>query len=153
MRYFAIFILLAPFVFYNEAFSSCAVNEDWSDAPCFDVLPVNRQEYRNAWEPYYDYKGSEWMEQKRTEMLDARDQQRLAEWMNSGSQNHNVFSYYHSRGEISYPPEYDRPFFEDDFRYYLQFFAPGHGWLFFVAVGVPAGLLAVAAVFILRRRK
>jgi hypothetical protein len=131
-------------VFSNFALASCAINDDWPDAPCFDVMPVNREEYREAWALYYDYKGSDWMEQKKAEMLDAKDDGMLAEWMNGGSQNHNVFSYYQSRGEISFPPEYDRPFFEDDFRYHLQFFT--QGWMFFVTIGVSTGL-------IIRRRK
>jgi len=149
LEIFALFGMFA--IFSNFAFASCAVNEDWSDAPCFDVLPVNREEYRAAWAPYYDYKGSDWMEQKKAEMFDAKDEGMLAEWMDGSSQNHNVFSYYQSRGEISFPLEYDRPFFEDDPRYYLQFFT--QGWLFFVLIGVSAGLIAGAAVFIIRRRK
>ncbi|HEX9845912.1 MAG TPA: hypothetical protein VGA92_05545 [Candidatus Nitrosotenuis sp.] len=139
-------------VFSNFAFAMCAVNEDWPDAPCFDVMPVNREEYRAAWAPYYDYKGSEWMEQKKAEMLDARDNKRPSEWIN-GSSHYNVYSYYLSRGEIAPVSPYDYPFFEDDFRYYLQFFAPGQGWLFFVMVGVSAGLIAGAAAFVFRRRK
>jgi LPXTG-motif cell wall-anchored protein len=149
---FGIFAFFGMFtIFSNFAFASCAVNEDWSDAPCFDVLPVNREEYRVAWVPYYDYKGPEWMEQKRIEMFDAKEDGKLAEWMDEIRQNHKVFSYYQSLGEISFPPEYDRPFFEDDFRFYLQFFT--QGWLFFVWIGVSAGLIAGAAAFIFRRRK
>lgn len=147
---FALFGIFA--VFSNFAFAMCAVNEDWPAAPCFDVLPVNREEYRQAWAPYYSYKGSEWMEQKKAEMLDARNDGRLSEWIN-GSSHHNVYSYYLSRGEIAPAPPYDYPFFEDDFRYYLQFFAPGQGWLFFALIGVSAGLIAGIAAFVVRRRK
>lgn len=145
-----IFMLFGVFsIFFNPSFASCAVNEDWHDAPCFDVLPVNREEYRAAWAPYYDYKGSEWMELKKIEMFDAKDNERLAEWMDRNIANHNVFSYYLSRGEISFPPEYDRPFFEDDFRYYLQF---TQVWLFFVVVAIVLGLTA-SAVFIIKKKK
>lgn len=136
-------------IFQNSpVFASCAVNEDWPDAPCFDVLPVNREEYRVAWAPYYDYKGSEWMEQKKIEMFDAKNSGKLAEWMDYGIQNHNVFSYYQSKGEISFPPEYDRPFFEDDFRYYLQF---TQAWLF-VIIGIVSGLAAIGVFVVIKKK-
>lgn len=138
--------------FSSSSFAMCAVNDDWPEAPCFDVLPVNRDEYRQAWAPYYDYKGSEWMEQKKAEMLNARDGGTLSEWI-SGSAHHNVFSYYLSRGEIAAPPPYDRPFFEDDFMYHLQFFAPGQGWLFFAVLGISAGLLVSIVIFLVRRKQ
>lgn len=129
--------------------ASCAQNTDWLEAPCFDVLPVNREEYRTAWEPYYDHKGSDWMEQKKLEMFDAKNNGTLADWMNSDIANHNVFSYYQSRGEISFPPEYDRPFFEDDFRYYLQF---QQIWLIIIIIVIILASIMVG-VFIIKKRK
>lgn len=137
------------FAFSTNAFASCAVNTDWPDAPCFDVLPVNREEYRNAWEPYHDYKGSEWMEQKKLEMFDAKNNGKLAEWMDRGISNHNVFSYYHSVGQISFPPEYDRPFFEDDFRYYTQF---QQVWLIIIIIGIIL-VSIIVGVLIIKKRK
>jgi hypothetical protein len=99
-------------VFQNTpAFASCAVNEDWPDAPCFDVLPVNREEYRMAWAPYYDYKGSEWMEQKKTEILQAIENGTFMEWEGS-VENSNVYNYYHSVGLV--PNQYEYFFFEDE---------------------------------------
>lgn len=133
----------------DKAFSMCAENKDWPEAPCFDVLPVNREEFRQAWAPYYSYKGSEWMEQKREEMLAARDDGRLSEWIGMQS-HHNVYSYYLSRGEISPVPPYDYPFFEDDFRYYLQFFGPGGGLFLFVIIGILIATLGITAAFVIR---
>ncbi|CDI06253.1 exported hypothetical protein [Candidatus Nitrosotenuis uzonensis] len=129
--------------------ASCAQNTDWQEAPCFDVLPVNREEYRTAWESYYDHKGSEWMEQKKLEMFDAKNNGTLADWMNDNIANHNVFSYYHSIGEISFPSEYDRPFFEDDFRYYAQF---QQVLLFIIIIGIILASIIVG-VFIIKKRK
>lgn len=136
-------------VFQNTpAFASCAVNEDWPDAPCFDVLPVNREEYRMAWAPYYDYKGSEWMEQKKTEILQAIENGTFMEWEGS-VENSNVYNYYHSVGLV--PNQYDYFFFEDEPRYYSQF---TQGWMFFVVVGILLGLAATAGIiFTIRRRK
>jgi len=48
-----------------SAYSMCMVNDDWSDAPCFDMGPVSKLEYQLGWMPYYDHKGSEWMENKK----------------------------------------------------------------------------------------
>lgn len=146
-------ILLCSIVFGMSASltsvsASCAQNTDWQEAPCFDVLPVNREEYRIAWESYYDYKGSEWMEQKKMEMIDAKNDGRLADWIDDNSQNRNVFSYYHSRGDLSFPLEYDRPFFEDDFRYYAQF---TQVWLF-VIIGIVSAF-AITGVLIIKKRK
>ena len=129
--------------------ASCAVNTDWPDAPCFDVLPVNREEYRNAWKPYYDYKGSEWMEQKKMEMFDAKNNGKLAEWMDRGISNHNAFSYYHSMGAISFPSEYDRPFFEDDFRYYVQF---QQVWMIIIIIGIILASIIIG-IFVIKKRK
>ncbi len=142
-------ILFGMSVSLTYVSASCAQNTDWQEAPCFDVLPVNREEYRIAWEPYYDYKGSEWMEQKKLEMFDAKDNGTLSEWMNNGISNHNVFSYYHSIRDISFPPEYDRPFFEDDFRYYTQF---QQVWLIIIIIGIILTSIIVG-VFIIKKRK
>jgi hypothetical protein len=45
----ATFVLFGVFVFYDYAFSMCATNEDWLHVPCFYILPVNGEEYRQAW--------------------------------------------------------------------------------------------------------
>lgn len=127
-------------------FASCAVNEDWPNAPCFDVLPVNREEYRTAWEPYYDYKGSEWMETKKTELLLAIESGEFKEWENN-TENRNAYQYYYSIGLV--PNQHEYFFFEDDPRYYFQF---TQVWLFFVTVGIVSGL-AASAVFIVRRKR
>lgn len=141
-----VFGISASFTYVS---ASCAQNTDWQEAPCFDVLPVNREEYRIAWEPYYEYKGSEWMEQKKLELFDAKNDGKLAEWMDSGIANHNVFSYYQSRGEISFPPEYDRPFFEDDLRYYMQF---QQVWVIIIIIGIISASIIIG-VLIIKKRK
>jgi hypothetical protein len=145
---FGVFVFFGMFVFSNFAFASCAVNEDWAKAPCFDVLPVNREEYRAAWAPYHDYKGSEWMEQKKVELLQAIEDGTFMEWENS-AENSNVYQYYHSIGLV--PNQYEYFFFDDDPRHYSQFFT--QGWMFLVLIGVSAGLVAGAAAFIVRKRK
>lgn len=105
---FAFFGMFA--VFSNDAFALCAVNDDWPDAPCFDTMPVNGEEYRTAWAPYYDYKDSEWMETKKAELLQAITDGTFMKWENS-SENSNVYQYYHSIGVV--PNQYEYFFFDD----------------------------------------
>lgn len=144
-----VFTLFGMFVvFSNLAFASCAVNEDWPDAPCFDVLPVNREEYRTAWAPYHDYKGSEWMEEKKVELLLAIENGTFKEWENN-IENYNVYQYYHSIGLV--PNQYEYFFFEDEAPY-RQYVEPNLG-LIFVVVGIGSGLAASVAFISRRKRK
>lgn len=135
-------------IFQNSpVFASCAVNADWPAAPCFDTLPVNREEYRMAWAPYYEYKGSEWMETKKAELLQAIEDGTFMEWEGS-AENSNVYQYYHSIGLV--PNQYEYFFFEDDALYH-QYVKPSLG-LFFGVVGIGSALVAYV-VFITRRKR
>lgn len=134
-------------IFQNSpAFASCTVNEDWPDAPCFDTLPISREEYRAAWAPYYNYKGSEWMEQKKAELLEVIEDETFMEWEGS-FENSNVYNYYHSIGVVS--NQYDYFFFEDEAPY-RQYMEPNLG-LFFVIVGIVSGAVG-AWIFIIERK-
>ena len=149
MKFFILSFLLIGTVsgLFSQSFASCAQNEDWPDAPCFDTLPVNRDEYREQWAPYYDYKGSEFMESKKAELLQAIKDDTFMEWEDS-AENSNVYQYYHSVGLVTNQYEY---FFFEDEALYRQYLAPQLG-LVFVIVGLIAGL-AVVSVFMVRRRK
>jgi len=89
----------------------CEPNKDWPDAPCFDTIPVNRMQYKLAWEPYYDYKGADWMESQKAEMLEAIKEGTFHEW-DHDFPNANVYSYYLSIGEVQ--NQYEYFFFEDE---------------------------------------
>lgn len=125
--------------------ASCAQNTDWQEAPCFDVLPVNREEYRTAWEPYHEYKGSEWMEQKKADLLLAIEDGTFMEW-EGNAENSNVYQYYHSIGLV--PNQYEYFFFEDDFRYYLQF---SQAWVIIIIVFV-VSLSAICVLMTIRKK-
>ncbi len=91
-----------PFMF-PESFAQCIVNEDWSQAPCLDMV-VNEcyvSEDVKDWMNYYDYKGELPMESKRTEMSNAVDEDRLQEWKSESHENSNVWQYYYLNGEVS----------------------------------------------------
>lgn len=94
-----------PLVF-QQGFSQCIYNYDWPDAPCFDMGPVTHLEFYKAWAPYYDYKGSEWMETKKVEMNQALEGKIIEEWVNE-IENYNVYRYYLSRNEITSSLPYD----------------------------------------------
>jgi len=107
MKYFVVFLILIGIVtFTQHSFASCIYNEDWPDAPCFDMGPVSHLEFYNAWAPYYDYKGSEWMENKRIEMNQALENKIIEEWVKDLA-NHNAYQYYLSRNEIPSSLPYD----------------------------------------------
>lgn len=154
MKFVFVLVLIASsivFDYYTEVFAMCAQNQDWPNAPCFDMMPVNREEYRNAWAPYYDYKGQEWMGIKKAEMFEARQDGKLAEWMDENISHSNVFSYYHSRGEISFPAKYDYFFFEDEALWHSYIF-PNFS-LFILMISIVAGSATLSVVMIKRHKK
>ena len=100
-----IFPLIVP-----EGFSQCIYNEDWPDAPCFDMGPVNHLEYYKGWAPYYDHKGAEWMETKKIEMNQQLENNIIEKWVDEKLENYNVYRYYLSTNEIQSQLPYDTLF-------------------------------------------
>jgi len=93
---FAFFILFPTY----DIFAPPSPNE-WPKAPyCPGGCPLDYLKQR--WAEYYDYKGSEWMETKKQEMLVAIDNDTLDEWRNKDPTmaHNNVFAYYFYKGEI-----------------------------------------------------
>ena len=88
----------------------CMENQDWLDAPCYGKrcggsdapACTDPNWWKEKWSPYYDYKGKEWMEIKKIELLDAIESNNFEEWrrLTSDSSNGNVFNYYFYMGEI-----------------------------------------------------
>lgn len=109
----------------------CMENQDWPDAPCYGFRTQPGQiDEKKDWEPYYDYKGSEFMEAKKTELLEAINDNRLDEWRIEGpeNQNNNVFLYYYFQGVI---PHEDGKFYEEHMQeemieYYKEQLAEGN---------------------------
>ena len=105
-------ISLLGYTQYADAI--CMENQDWSDAPCYgciDCYPGLGQE-KLDWTPYYDYKGSTWMESKKQQLGTAIQNNALREWFeqdNSGAHK-NVHQYYFLQGEV--PNIYGRNFDE-----------------------------------------
>jgi hypothetical protein len=106
MKCFLIILIIAGFLaspsLMPESFAQCVVNEDWSQAPCLDVIMNGCYDSEDAkiWMDYYDYKGESLMESKRMEMKNAIDEKRLQEWKSQSHENSNVWQYYHLKGEV-----------------------------------------------------
>jgi len=125
-----------------DAFAFCIINEDWSDAPCFDMGHIREIEFKEGWAPYYDYKGSEWMESKKTEMFQALDNSTLEEWTNE-IENYNVYQYYLSTDDIQRQFHYDEIFREETLGYYLEI----------IVLSSPIVVIGLIIVFVIRRKR
>lgn len=102
MKYFVMFFVLVGVAsipsLISDVFSMCVYNEDWPDAPCYDQGTPTKDELKVAWAPYYDYKGTEWMEKKKTELVRAILADDLEEWSRGTGGgdlvNWNIYKYY-----------------------------------------------------------
>jgi len=97
---FAIVGLLVFPVLVLQALATCVVNEDWEDAPCLDTIANGRYDQNevNKWKDYYKFKGTEFMDQKRSEMEEAIKEDSLKQWVKTSAQNGNVYAYYYFSG-------------------------------------------------------
>ena len=95
-----------------QGFSSCTVNDDWSEAPCLDQIVNGKypQEQIDMWRDYYSYKGSIFMEQKYLELSDAIKEDRLQEWVDESIIHRNVYEYYFFSGRAPNTGEYSGGF-------------------------------------------
>jgi len=98
MKYFILLGLLIGFsgYFLLHAAAMCAYNEDWPQAPCLDTPPYTIEEQKQAWSPYYNYKGSAWMEEKKSEMINALDNGNFWQWVDQPDDysHWNVYEYF-----------------------------------------------------------
>ncbi|MCA9827852.1 MAG: hypothetical protein KC444_05605 [Nitrosopumilus sp.] len=101
-------MIVAPMTI-PQSFALCMVNEDWSDAPCWgrrcagnEPACIDPNWWKERWAPYYEYKGKDWMEAKKQELLSAIESKTLADWLSLtvNSTNKNVHDYYHYMGEV-----------------------------------------------------
>ena len=102
-RFFIIGILtiisISVFFTSDNAYAWCDQNPDWPERPCYafpGAVSISSEERWERWSAYYDYKGGEWMEIKRIELLKAIENDSVEKWMSEGkaSANVNVFEYY-----------------------------------------------------------
>ena len=82
-------------IFYVHADMSCPVNVDWPNALC-PRYDTDFEKRKDSWKEYYEYKGTQWMEDKKIKLLDAINKKILHEWIAQvDDQSHtNVYLYY-----------------------------------------------------------
>ena len=107
-----------------SSFGLCIENEDWSEAPCFSGrrgIDPSLNQMKQAWSTYYDFKGKEWMESKKQELLNVIQNGTLIEWkkMDDMGANSNVYTFYFLKGDV---PNEDGLFVEEYFG--LKFLSP-----------------------------
>ena len=83
----------------SDVWASCIFDPDWPENPCLDTPPYSKTYLTELADKYYESKGQEWMEMKKTEMDYAIEKGLLEEWfsyehLSGGSENYNVYFYY-----------------------------------------------------------
>jgi len=101
-----------PTTLEQPAHAACIADEDWPDKPCLDTPPYSKEYLLQVWQQYYEYKGKEWMEEKKAEMDMAIQNGLLRQWVETESSpnnfaNYNVWRYYNLNGEA--PDAYGTP--------------------------------------------
>lgn len=90
-------LLLIPLLTSNSANAGCLQNSDWPDAPCYGCVGCipSMEKQREQWNPYYQYKGTNWMEMMKTQMIEAMKNGTLEDWVIANQSNYNVWRYYY----------------------------------------------------------
>jgi len=108
MKYLVIFLVLvgiaiSPYLVSNS-FGICVINEDWPDAPCYSKRgeDPSLNQMKQWWSQYYELKGSEWMESKKQELVQAIQNGNLLEWKKGDPDRtrNNVYMYYFVMGDV-----------------------------------------------------
>jgi hypothetical protein len=145
----------------SSVFAPPSPNE-WSAAPyCPGGCAI---EYlKEKWSEYYDYKGSEWMETRKQEMLNAMNSGTLNEWLNADPTraHYNVHTYYFYKGEIpnlegKFIDQVAQEIFLSDMENSLQnnqFPLGGHMYINFTFFLAIIGGSIVAIIFAIRRKR
>jgi hypothetical protein len=110
-----------------------------------DSFPINRAEFQKDWAPYYDYKGSEFMESKYVEMKQSISDGTFNEWK-SNRENSNVYYYYLSVDKVQ--NQYDRFVFDDEVGKYVAF--PPY---FVITVGSIFAIIVIVILIIFMSRR
>lgn len=95
-----ILFVLSTLLPVTDIFAPPSPNE-WSSAP-YCPGGCSLDYLKQKWSEYYDYKGKEWMELKKQEMLSSMNNGTLNDWLNVDptSAHYNVHNYYFYKGEI-----------------------------------------------------
>ena len=135
-----------------STFAECGPDYDWPERPCYDVGTPSQDEVRTAWAKYYDYKGKEWMENKKAEMDQAITDGTLQEWILNQSEpnnsaNYNVYYYYHLNGQAPSVELID----SGTSVVSTQWEMSTAGWATLVGIGI-AAVAGITIIFVKSRR-
>lgn len=108
-------IFILSYQLGNQADAKCMQDKDWPEKPCIDTappLPLSKSEWKDLWDGYYEFKGKEWMEQKKSELDEQIKAGTLKDWIESGSNtqdysNYNVWFYYYVNNKAPAPEGYE----------------------------------------------
>ena len=108
-------VLVLSFHLANNADAKCMLDKDWPGKPCIDTyppLPLSKSEWKSLWDAYFDFKGMQWMEQKKSELDEQVKADTLKNWIESGSTeqnftNYNVWFYYYVNNKAPAPEGYE----------------------------------------------
>src|SRR5574337_979374 len=85
-------LLLIPLMMNNPVKAGCLenANADWPSAPCYGCpgcIP-SKEKQREEWNPYYQYKGANWMQMIKTQMIGAMKNGTLEDWVTNNNSNY-----------------------------------------------------------------
>lgn len=97
-------VLLFSIMFIKNTQALCVPSADWPGMPCIGPQgKPNLEKWKQAWNEYYQYKGKDWMEMKKSEMDSAIMNGTLDKWRGLGEANYNVWYYYWINGKSPNP--------------------------------------------------
>jgi hypothetical protein len=99
----AVILVLFSFMTFHSVSASCLPNFDWPQAPCYAMpgLNVTKEQMQKDWTGFYQYKGTQWMEMKRSEMTNATTNRILKAWVCSSQSNYDTWWYYYLNGQAA----------------------------------------------------
>ena len=159
-------LLIILFIFFvlfpaSDIFAPPSPNE-WPAAP---YCPGGCQlDYlKQKWSEYYDYKGEEWMELKKYEMISSIENGNLTNWLNQDptQAHYNAFNYYFYKGEIpniegKFIDQVEQDMFFSDMKQNLennQFPLGNHTYINFTLLLAMIGGIACMIFIVWRKRK
>ncbi|AFS82992.1 hypothetical protein NSED_05950 [Candidatus Nitrosopumilus sediminis] len=145
----------------TEIFAPPGPNE-WSRAP-YCPAGCSLDFMKQRWSEYYNYKGSEWMELKKQEMLLSINNGTIEDWLNTDPSraHYNVFNYYFYAGEIpnlegKFIDQVKQDMFFSDMKQNLnnnQFPLGNHTYINFSLMLAGVTSIAVVITFILWKKR
>ena len=97
--------VITPYLVSDASALCMMTNEDWPDAPCFAGRrgeDPSLNQMKQGWAPYYEFKGTEWMESQKQELMQVIQNGTLIDWKKGDATgiHNNVYTYYFLMGDV-----------------------------------------------------